>query len=329
MSTLSGIFPNAITPTMNPLGDPAQKLQQRRANEAAVFSPVAESQGAAASQNRTSDRPNRDGRQQAAYETASQQGRRAIARTESGHSSSAEVNKPQVRPVADEPSSFQQQRAERQQSRETAEQAQQEQDLETIRELARRDREVRTHEQAHQAVGGQYAGAMSLTFEQGPDGKRYAVAGEVPINTSPVPGDPRATMEKAEQIRRAALAPAEPSAQDRAVAAMAMQMEMAAQVELRQQQAEEMAQTTGSDAEASSAEESETEEPRDISAESKKGGQMASEKDAERSERSSQAFNERQDYLLAQTQAIINRNLVLEQYRSENNPVGGTLDLLA
>jgi hypothetical protein len=59
------------------------------------------------------------------------------------------------------------------------------------------------------------------------------VAGEVAIDISPVSGDPAATLAKAEQVRRAALAPAEPSAQDRSVAAQATQLRTEALVELR------------------------------------------------------------------------------------------------
>lgn len=98
--------------------------------------------------------------------------------------------------------------------------------------LKARDREVRAHEAAHQAVGGQYAGSISYVYERGPDGAQYAVGGEVSIDTSPVQGDPQATIEKMRTVRAAALAPAEPSPQDRAVAAEAMQLMLQAQSEL-------------------------------------------------------------------------------------------------
>ena len=104
--------------------------------------------------------------------------------------------------------------------------------LKQLRELKARDREVRAHEQAHQAVGGQYAGAVSYTYQRGPDGNQYAVGGEVSIDIAPVEGDPQATIEKMRKVRAAALAPAEPSGQDRAVAAQAMQLMLQAQVEL-------------------------------------------------------------------------------------------------
>lgn len=107
-----------------------------------------------------------------------------------------------------------------------------EQELKQLTELKARDREVRAHEAAHQAVGGQYAGAMSFTYKRGPDGAQYAVGGEVSIDLSPVQGDPQATIEKMRVVRAAAMAPAEPSGQDRAVAAHAMQIMLQAQSEL-------------------------------------------------------------------------------------------------
>ncbi|WP_455204317.1 putative metalloprotease CJM1_0395 family protein [Kaarinaea lacus] len=104
-------------------------------------------------------------------------------------------------------------------------------------ELAARDREVRAHEAAHQAAGGNLAGAASFSYTTGPDGKRYATGGEVSIDTSEVAGDPQATVIKANRIRAAALAPAEPSAQDQRVAAQAAQMATEARAQmLREQQ---------------------------------------------------------------------------------------------
>lgn len=90
-----------------------------------------------------------------------------------------------------------------------------------VSELKARDREVRAHEAAHASVGGQYAGAPSFQYQKGPDGRRYAVGGEVGIDASPVPDNPQATIRKLETVRAAALAPADPSAQDRQVAARA------------------------------------------------------------------------------------------------------------
>lgn len=109
---------------------------------------------------------------------------------------------------------------------------QQQQDLNIIRELTLRDNEVRAHEQAHSAVGGQYAGSANYTYQRGPDGVNYAVGGEVPIDVGVVAGDPQATLEKMMLVQRAALAPAEPSSQDRQVAALASQQANQARAEI-------------------------------------------------------------------------------------------------
>jgi len=91
-----------------------------------------------------------------------------------------------------------------------------------VTELKKRDAEVRAHEMAHMSAGGQHVnGGISFEYQTGPDGKRYAVGGEVSIDTSPVPDDPEATIQKMIVVRKAALAPANPSAQDRSVAANA------------------------------------------------------------------------------------------------------------
>jgi hypothetical protein len=113
-----------------------------------------------------------------------------------------------------------------------------------VSKLSARDREVRAHEAAHQAAGGQYAGAATYTYQTGPDGKQYAIGGEVPIDASPIAGDPEATIAKMQQVRNAALAPAEPSAQDRAVAAAASAMSAQAQGELAEQKAEALNPTS-------------------------------------------------------------------------------------
>ncbi len=105
-------------------------------------------------------------------------------------------------------------------------------DQKKLLDLKKRDREVRAHEAAHQAAAGSLArGGASFTYETGPDGKRYAVGGEVSIDASPVPGDPQATARKMERVRAAALAPADPSGQDRQVAARAAMEAQAARSE--------------------------------------------------------------------------------------------------
>ena len=105
-----------------------------------------------------------------------------------------------------------------------------------VAELKRRDAQVRAHEAAHQTVGGPYAGSATYEYQRGPDGVNYAVGGEVPIDVSREK-EPQATINKMEQVKAAALAPAEPSGQDRAVAAQADAIKGQAQQELRQLQA--------------------------------------------------------------------------------------------
>src|SRR5262249_21315956 len=102
-----------------------------------------------------------------------------------------------------------------------------------LESLRQRDQEVRLHEQAHLLAAGPYAkGAPSYTYQTGPDGRRYAVGGEVPIDLSAVPGDPQATLQKALTVRCAALAPTDPSETDQAVAAQATALVAQAQQEL-------------------------------------------------------------------------------------------------
>ena len=105
-----------------------------------------------------------------------------------------------------------------------------------VERLKARDRVVRQHEQAHMTAGaGLITSAASFTYQRGPDGVNYAIGGEVSIDTSPG-RTPDETIDKAQRIRAAALAPAEPSGQDRAVAAAASQMAQAAQMEKAKQE---------------------------------------------------------------------------------------------
>ncbi len=99
-----------------------------------------------------------------------------------------------------------------------------------VEALQKRDSEVHAHEQAHISAGAGLTSGATFTYEQGPDGKRYAVGGEVSIDTSPAQS-PEATIQKAQTIRQAALAPVDPSGQDMSVAALATRMEAAARQE--------------------------------------------------------------------------------------------------
>lgn len=100
-----------------------------------------------------------------------------------------------------------------------------------VRKMRTRDTEVRSHEQAHMSAGGGLTGGASYEYEQGPDGNQYAVNGEVGISI-PAGGSPQETVNNARQVRRAALAPTNPSGQDQSVAAQASQMEAQAQADI-------------------------------------------------------------------------------------------------
>ncbi len=109
-----------------------------------------------------------------------------------------------------------------------------------VEDLRAADAAVRTHEMAHIMAGGQYIiRRANFVYVLGPDGKLYAVGGEVQIDTSEVPDDPEATIRKAQAVRRAALAPGNPSPADLRVAAAATRMEFEARMELARQRAEE------------------------------------------------------------------------------------------
>lgn len=125
------------------------------------------------------------------------------------------------------------QSAQKQQTTNTGEKVLTEEEQKQVEELKARDKEVKAHEQAHIAAGGSYVrGGARYDYQTGPDGKKYAVGGEVSIDTSAVEGDPQATINKAQVILKAALAPAEPSGQDKAVASQARQMMASARKEL-------------------------------------------------------------------------------------------------
>lgn len=115
-----------------------------------------------------------------------------------------------------------------------------------VAELENVDTEVRAHEMAHIAAGGEYiTSGATFSYQQGPDGKSYAVGGEVSIDTSSEPGDPEATLQKMRQVRAAALAPAQPSSQDLKVASNAASQATKAMAEITQVTAEEQASQMG------------------------------------------------------------------------------------
>lgn len=106
-------------------------------------------------------------------------------------------------------------------------------------ELQAIDSKVKSHELAHMAaLGGAAGSGIHYTFSRGPDGRMYATGGSIKVDLEPVPGNPEATIRKARQVRRAALAPGEPSAADMKMAARAYRVEQEAEKELEQNESE-------------------------------------------------------------------------------------------
>ena len=96
-----------------------------------------------------------------------------------------------------------------------------------VQKLKQREAEVKAHEMAHKLAAGSLAGPVRYQYTIGPDGKRYIVGGEVPLKVFPG-RNPEETLKIARKIKRAALAPLHPSAQDRMVALKATLMEFKA-----------------------------------------------------------------------------------------------------
>ncbi|MBB3121640.1 putative metalloprotease CJM1_0395 family protein [Pseudoduganella violacea] len=128
--------------------------------------------------------------------------------------------------------------------------------LKQIDQLKARDQQVRQHEMAHlSAAGGLATSGPTYTYQRGPDGINYAIGGEVNIDTSPG-RTPQETLERARTIQAAALAPADPSGPDRAIAARAQQMAQQASQELTAQQSNPDGAQQGAAAQAQDAQQS-------------------------------------------------------------------------
>jgi hypothetical protein len=92
-----------------------------------------------------------------------------------------------------------------------------------LRDLQARDKEVRRHEQTHAAMLGPYAGAITYTYEIGPDGKAYAVGGSTEIREA-AGSSPEEKAARARRIMAAAMAVSNPSGADLTAAAEAARM---------------------------------------------------------------------------------------------------------
>ena len=78
------------------------------------------------------------------------------------------------------------------------------------------DAKIRTHEQIHASIGHTTT-PISYNYQQGPDGKMYAVGGSVRFDTS-LPSDPKAASFKLDQIQKAAAGVSDPSGADNTIA---------------------------------------------------------------------------------------------------------------
>ncbi len=102
-------------------------------------------------------------------------------------------------------------------------------------EALARNQEVRTHEQAHMAaLGSAAASGIQYDTVTGPGGETIAVGGKIAVDMSPVPGDPQATLRKAQAIIAAAFAPGTSSGADLRTAAQARELARQAQQEIQE-----------------------------------------------------------------------------------------------
>ena len=109
-------------------------------------------------------------------------------------------------------------------------------DANELKRAQTRADKVVAHESAHALVGGTLMlGGATYQYEVGPDGETYETSGQSRIDMSPVPGNPQATIAKMQQVKRAAMAPLNPSGADRVVASQADQLENQARKVMKNQ----------------------------------------------------------------------------------------------
>ena len=96
-----------------------------------------------------------------------------------------------------------------------------------LAELERQDHEVRTRDMAYLAAAGGLAGSFAVQYETGPDGRRYAVAADVNLDTSAA-ATPEQSLTKARALRAAAMS----ASGDASAATRANTMEAQARAEL-------------------------------------------------------------------------------------------------
>lgn len=108
-----------------------------------------------------------------------------------------------------------------------------------VAELRRVDADVRAHEATHARVGGALAGPPRYQYQLGPDGKMYAVGGEVTISM-PRGRTPEETIRIMSTVKAAATAVGDPSPADMRAASYAARRIHQAMQEVRRMQQQEM-----------------------------------------------------------------------------------------
>ncbi len=97
-----------------------------------------------------------------------------------------------------------------------------------IEQLKSRDKEVRTHEAAHTTNPELIKiGSAQFDYTIGPDGKAYATGGKVTLSTGNSK-TPEEALSKAEALKKASMAPGDPSPQDLQALNSAVAMEFEA-----------------------------------------------------------------------------------------------------
>jgi hypothetical protein len=124
-----------------------------------------------------------------------------------------------------------------------------------VAQLKAIEEKVKAHEAAHKAAGGAMTGPISYSYTRGPDGRSYVTGGEVPISITPGK-TPQETISRMQQVIQAALAPADPSSQDRAVAGQAAQEMQKAQQQRSETPAPDNRDATGTAPESAAASDS-------------------------------------------------------------------------
>lgn len=173
----------------------------------------------------------------------SEQARSLMGMANSSGKSSAEPNKTGESGTAQNPATQMSYKNKTGQKPERTSSALTREEEDVVVDLAARDKEVKTNEQARVASSGGYAGTPRYDYQDGPDNRLYAVAGNVRIDDSPIQGDPEATLAKMRKINSAAMAVNSPSGADMGVAADSTQMEMKAMKEIKDDKANGMVKT--------------------------------------------------------------------------------------